>query len=109
VAEFENNNAARLEMHCRLRDEIAVEFVAFFTTVECHFRFVVANFAHQRCRFASTDVRRIASDQVEEKWRVRSGEWRAKQTFEQIAVEKMDAGGDPVAGSIAAGNDEGSG
>ena len=48
-----------------LRDQIGVEFVAFFAAEESDFGFVVADFARERWRFAAADVRRIADDEVE--------------------------------------------
>jgi hypothetical protein len=65
VAEFEDEDAAGLKMRGGLRDEIGVEFVAFFAAVERDFRFVIADFAHERCGFAAADVRRVAGDEIE--------------------------------------------
>ena len=67
VAEFEDQDAAWFEMRGGLRNELGVKFVAFFAAVECDFRFVVANFAHERSGFASADVGRITHDEVKER------------------------------------------
>ena len=67
MAEFDDEDAAGSEMGGRLRDEIGVEFVAFFAAVESDFRFVVADFAHERRGFAPTDVWRIAHDEIEKR------------------------------------------
>jgi hypothetical protein len=66
VAEFEDEDAAGLEVRGGLRDEIGVEFVAFFAAVESDFRFVIADFAHEGCGFAAADVGRVADDEIEE-------------------------------------------
>jgi len=65
VAEFEDEDAAGLEVRRSLRDEIGVEFVAFFAAVERDFRFMIADFAHERCGFAAADVGRVAGDEIE--------------------------------------------
>ncbi len=65
MAEFEDEEAAGLEVRDGLHDEIGVEFVAFFAAVECDFCFVIADFAHERRCFAAADVGRIASDEIE--------------------------------------------
>ncbi len=65
MTEFQDEDAAGLKIGSGLGDEIGVEFVAFFAAVESDFRFVIADFAHERCRFAATDVRRVAGDQIE--------------------------------------------
>ena len=65
MAEFEDEDAARLEVRGGLSDEVAIKFVPFFTAVESDFRFVIADFAHERGCFASADVRRIADDEIE--------------------------------------------
>ena len=65
VAELEDEDAAGLEMRGGLRDENGVEFVAFFAAVESDFRFVIADFAHERRCFAAADVGRIAGDEIE--------------------------------------------
>ena len=65
VAEFEYQDAAGIEARCRLRDQVGVEFVAFFAAEERICRFVVAHFARERGCFASADVRWIAHDQIE--------------------------------------------
>jgi hypothetical protein len=65
VAEFEDEDAAGLEMCSRLRNEVGIELVAFFAAVESDFRFVVADFTHERCGFAAADVRRVAGDEIE--------------------------------------------
>src|SRR5258705_9402035 len=62
VTEFEDQDAARLEMGGGLRDEVGVEFVAFFSAEESDCGFVVAYLVRKSCRFASRDVRRIADD-----------------------------------------------
>src|SRR5207302_10989158 len=80
-------------MHRCLRDEPGVEFVTFFPAVESNLRFVFSDFAHQRSRFAPADVGRIADDEVEQKWRVTSGEWRGKQNFVPMAFNKMEGSG----------------
>ncbi len=67
MAEFENEYAAGLEVRGGLDDEIAIEFVAFFAAVERDFRFVIADFAHERGGFAAADVGRVAGDQIEER------------------------------------------
>lgn len=67
MAEFEDEEAAGFEMRGGLRDEIGVEFVAFFAAVKCNFGFVVADFAFECFLFAAADVRRIADDQIEER------------------------------------------
>jgi len=67
VAEFEDEDAAGFKMRGGLRDEIAVEFVAFFAAVECDFRFVIPDFAHERWGFAAADVGRIAGDQIKKR------------------------------------------
>src|SRR5207302_6211224 len=66
VAEFEDEDAAGLEMCGGLCDEIGVQFVAFFAAVESNFRFVVAHYAHERRGFAAPDVGGIAHDEIEE-------------------------------------------
>jgi hypothetical protein len=66
VAEFEDEDAAGLEMGGGLGDETGVEFVAFFAAVEGDFRFVIADFAHERAGFAAADVGRVAGDEIEE-------------------------------------------
>jgi len=53
MAEFEDENAAGFEMRSGLRDEIGVEFVTFLAAVESNFRFVIADFAHERRCFAT--------------------------------------------------------
>ena len=45
VAEFEDEDAAGIEVRGGLRDEVGVEFVAFFAAKERDFGFVVADFA----------------------------------------------------------------
>jgi len=87
-----------------LREEVGIEFVAFFPTVESDFRFVIADFAHQRWGFATPDIRWIADDEIAEKWRVTRGEWRVRQGFEQIALKEVDAVGDAVTFGVAAGD-----
>jgi len=67
VAEFEDEDAAWLEVRGGLRDEIGVEFVAFFAAVESDFRFVIADFAHEGCGFAAANVGRVAGDEIEER------------------------------------------
>jgi len=67
VAEFQDENAAGLEMRGGLRDEIGVEFVAFFAAVKSDFRFVIADFAHECGGFAAADVGRVAGDEIEER------------------------------------------
>ncbi len=62
VAEFEDEDSAGLQLGASLRDELGVEFVAFFAAVERDFRFVIADFAHQGGGFAAADVGRIAYD-----------------------------------------------
>jgi len=62
VAEFEDQNAAGFEMCSRLRDQVGVEFVAFFAAEKSNGGFVVANFGRESCRFTPRDVRRIADD-----------------------------------------------
>ena len=49
VAEFEDQDAAGLEMLGGLGDEVGVEFVAFFAAEERGRGFVVADFARERC------------------------------------------------------------
>src|SRR5690349_17750854 len=85
VAEFEDEDPTGLEVRGGLRDEIGVKLVAFFTAVECDFGFVIADFAHERRCFAPADVGRIAGNEIEKKWRVTSGEWRARWTAEKTA------------------------
>src|SRR6266566_2674925 len=70
VAEFEDENSPRQEIFCRLRDEIGAEFVACLAAVKRDFRFVLADFAHERCGFAAADVGRIADNYIEAKRRV---------------------------------------
>ena len=65
MAEFEDEDAAWLKVRGGLRDEIGVEFVAFFAAVERDFRLVIADFAHEGCGFAAADVGRVADDQVD--------------------------------------------
>ena len=67
VAEFEDEYATGIEMRGGLRDEIGVEFVAFFAAVERYFRFVIADLAHERYGFAAADVGRVADDEFEER------------------------------------------
>ena len=67
VAQFEDEEAAGFEMRGGLGDELSVEFVAFFAAVEGDFRFVVADFAHERFRFPPPDIRRVAGDEIEKK------------------------------------------
>ena len=67
VAEFEDEDATGLEMRGGLRDEIGVEFVAFFAAVESDFRFVIADFAHEGGGFAVADVGRVAGDEIEKR------------------------------------------
>src|SRR5258708_7182022 len=67
VAGFEDQNAAGFEMGGGLGDEVGVKFVAFFAAEESDGRFVVADFARERRRFAVTDVRRIADNEIEER------------------------------------------
>jgi len=65
VAEFQDQDSGWLEMRGGLRDEIGVEFVAFFTAIESDFWFMIADLAHERCGFVAADVGRIAGDQME--------------------------------------------
>jgi len=62
VAEFEDQDAAGLEMGGGLREEVGVEFVAFFAAEESDCGFVVADFAGERGSFAAADVGRVAGD-----------------------------------------------
>src|SRR5258708_8515625 len=88
------------------RDETGVEFVAFFASAKCDFCFVVADFAHEGCGFAAADVGRVAGDQVEEKWRVTSGEWRVRQNGEEIAFDESNAVSDRMVVGGGAGGRE---
>src|ERR1700730_9703127 len=65
VAEFEDQDAAGLEMGGRLGNELAVKLVALFAPVECNLGLMIANFAQESCGFAPADVGRIADDQIE--------------------------------------------
>jgi len=67
VSEFEDEDAAGPEVRGGLRDEIGVEFVAFFAAVESDFRFVIADFAHEGGGFPAADVGGVADDEVEER------------------------------------------
>src|SRR5258708_11921424 len=66
VAEFEDQDPAGLEKCGGLGDEVGVEFLAFFAPEQSDGRFVVADFAGERWRFAMADVGRVADDQLEE-------------------------------------------
>ena len=101
VAEFENEEAAGLEVARGFGDELAVEFVAFFAAIECGSGFVIADFGGEGAGFFSADVGRIADHEIEQKWRVASGEWRGR--VQQIGVEECDAIGEAEAGGVALG------
>ena len=81
VAEFEDEDAAGFEMRGGMGDEVGVEFVAFFATVERDFRFVIADFAHERFGFAAADVGRVADDEVKEERRRARDHWRIKKRW----------------------------
>ena len=66
VAEFENEQATGFEVVGGLRDELAVEFVAFFTAEESGRGFVFADFDGEGGDFVATDVRRVGDDEFEE-------------------------------------------
>jgi hypothetical protein len=53
-----------------LSNEVGIDFVAFLAAEKCDFRFVLADFAHQRRGFALPNVRRIAGNDIKKKWRV---------------------------------------
>src|SRR5207248_495002 len=65
MPQFQDKNAVRTKTVCRLRDQIPVEFVAFFAAVERDLRFVLADFAHQSCGFPAPYVGRIADDKLQ--------------------------------------------
>jgi len=116
VAKLKDEQATGFQMTSCFRDESAVEFVAFFTSEESGRGLVVADFPGQRFGVTLGDVRRVADDKVERKWRVVSGpsqrslwvnEWR--EPLQQIRFEKLDALRNAQAGGVAAGNIEGGG
>src|SRR5207245_8909744 len=93
VAEFEDQHSAGLEMRRRFRDEIGVKLVAFFSAVKRDFRFMLADFAHERCSLAVANVRRIADHEIEEKWRAASGEGRGEEAVVDINfADRYEAG-----------------
>lgn len=67
MAEFENEEAAGLEILRGLRNECAVEFVTFFAAIQGGRRFVLADFDGQGVGVAKTDVGRVADDEIERK------------------------------------------
>jgi len=67
VAEFEDENAAGLQVRGGLGDQVGVEFVAFFAAEEGDGGLVVTNVRRKSRRFAPRDVRRVADDEIEEK------------------------------------------
>ena len=110
MAEFENQEASRFQVRGGLGDEVGVQFVAFFAAVESEFGFVVADFAGERRGFAAADVRRVGGDKVERKWRVASGEWRARRNrLKQVGFNEMDLVGEAEAGGVALGYGESGG
>ena len=66
VAELENEDAGGRENAGGLKDELAVEFVAFFSAVESGGGLVVADFGREFVGFTEADVGRIADDELEE-------------------------------------------
>ena len=64
VAEFQHEDAARFQVLRGLRDQVGVEFVAFFASEEGGVGFVVADFAGEGVGFTAADVGRIAGDEV---------------------------------------------
>ena len=59
VAEFEDEEATGFEVARGFRDQQAVEFVAFFATVEGGGGFVVADFGWEGAGFFAADVGRV--------------------------------------------------
>ena len=109
VAEFEDEEATGFEAARGFWDQQAVEFVAFFATVEGGGGLVVADFGGEGAGFLAADVGRVGDYEIEEKWpfgfaqgrRVASGEWR--EGVEQIGFEERDAIGEAEAGGVALG------
>ena len=104
MAELEDEEAALLEVRCGLWDQATVEFVAFFAAEQSEVRFVIADFDGKGGCFAKTDVGRIAEYEVEKKWRVTTGEWRAGQSVKQVGFDEMNAVCDGMTGGVALGD-----
>jgi hypothetical protein len=66
VAKFEDEDSAGFEVLCGLCNQVRVKFAAFFAAVEGGGRLMFADFARERLRFAATDVRRVAGNQIKE-------------------------------------------
>jgi hypothetical protein len=62
VAEFEDKQAAWLEVASGLGDELGVEFVAFFAAEEGGGGFVVAHFDRKRDEFFASDIGRVGDN-----------------------------------------------
>lgn len=74
VAELQNQQTAGLQVLRGFGNEQAVEFVAFVPAEKSDPGLVLANFDRQLLGFTAPDVRRIADDEIERKWRATSVE-----------------------------------
>ena len=62
VAEFDDKDAAGLQMRRRLGNEVGIKFVTFFAAEKRDFRLVITHFSRQGAGFTAADVGRVGSN-----------------------------------------------
>ena len=64
MAQLQHNQAFRFQLSCCLQNQVTVQFVSFRTAKERLRWLVATHFNRERVRFAQSDIRRIARDEI---------------------------------------------